>query len=141
MAIALDHITAKATIVEFYRLTDEMDDQGTKRPYIGGELNVRGESLSVRVQKLPAAYDPCDGPATCEQVGSATVARQAAGEDVPGQVTVFVDADGERRSADIEGGPLFVSVDELRAIVTDPAFALHTTQAAVDAGKKLKAKY
>jgi hypothetical protein len=146
VAVALSHLTPDPDGIELYTRDAVIDDLGTTSPYIGGQLRWRSDSdwsLSVRVQ--PAGdLDPCDG-CTCEELGNARISWQEAGEDAPGYVTVFVTEGGELRSVGFEGGfdgdprddELFVDLDELAAIVTDPAFALTTTAAAIEAGERL----
>ncbi|HSX67628.1 hypothetical protein [Nocardioides sp.] len=147
VAVALSHLTPDPDGIELYTRDAVIDDVGTTSPYIGGQLRWRSEpdwSLSVRVQPA-GGFDPCD-ERTCEDLGDARISWQEAGEDAPGYVTVFVVDDDELRSVGFEGGfqgdprddELFVDLDELAAIVTDPAFALTTTQGAVDAGDALE---
>lgn len=146
VAVALDHLSQSPDGIELYRADEPVDDLGTLSPWIGGQLRWRsdaGWSLSVRVQPA-GGFDPCEGR-TCDDVGDARISWQEAAEDAPGYVTVFVEREGELRSVGFEGGfegdprdeELFVDLDELAAIVTDPAFALTTTQGAVEAGEAL----
>lgn len=146
VALGLSHVDARPNSIQFYRRSDEVDDQGTKSPYIGGQLGFRNATLVLRVQKLSPELPDCEEPRSCDRVGKATMSWSVSGEDAPGYVNVYVDADGERRSAGLEDGAITkdprkldlpVSVDELEAIVTDPAFALTTKQGAVTAGKGL----
>jgi hypothetical protein len=148
VAVGLSHVADEPTDIQFYRRTDEIDDQGAKSPYIGGIVGFEGAALSLQVQKLSPELPTCDDGSECHRVGSATLTWSVSGEDVPGYVTVYVDADGERRSAGLEDGAITkdprnidlpVDVDELASIVTDPAFALRTRQGAVTAGKALPA--
>lgn len=146
VAVALHHLTPEPDEIELYRATDEVDDQGTRSPWIGGQLRWDPDpdwSLSVRVQPDPGT-EPCAGR-NCGEIGDARISWQASGEDTPAYLTVFVVRDGELRSIGYEGGfdgdprddELLVDLDELAAIVTDPRFALTTTQGAVDAGEEL----
>lgn len=153
VAVALSHLTPEPDEIELYRADDEVDDQGTKSPWIGGQLRWDPDpdwSLSVRVQKRPVEFQECedDPTRTCGEVGDALLSWQGPGEDSPGYLTVYAVRDGELRSIGYEGygvtgdprkEELPVDLEELAAIVTDPAFALTTTQGAVDAGEKLEA--
>lgn len=150
VAVALSHLTPEPDAIEFYDKDDEVDDRGTTSPWIGGQLSWDPDpdwSLSLRVQPAPADYDGCseDVTHTCTERGGATLTWQASSEDNPGYLTVSVVEDDELRSVGYEGGgidaaaagndDLPVDLDELVAIVTDPAFALETTSGAVEAGK------
>jgi hypothetical protein len=152
VAVALSHLTPEPDKIEFYRADEEVDDMGTTSPWIGGQLSWDPDpdwSLSLRVQPTPTGYVGCseDATYTCTERGGATFAWQSSNEDNPGYLTVYVVEDGELRSVGYEGygidaaaaggDDLPVDLDELAAIVTDPAYALETTTGAVEAGKEL----
>lgn len=148
VAVALSHLTPEPDEIAFYRAEDEVDDLGTKSPWIGGQLRWDPDpdwSLSVRVQPEPKGFQPC-AMATCADLDDAKLSWQPPGEDAPGYLTVYAVSAGELRSIGYEGygvtgdprdEDLPMELEELAAIVTDPAFALTTTQGAVDAGAEL----
>lgn len=148
VAVALRHLTPVPDGIEFRAPGADIDDTGTKDPSLGGVLRWRPDpdwTLDVQVQPTPPDYEPCTGE-RCGEVDGAQLAWSVAVEDAPGYLRVYVVRDGELRSVGFEsygagdprGKKLFVDLDELAAIVTDPAFSLQTTQAAVDAGERLR---
>lgn len=151
VAVALSHLTPDPDRIELHTRDDAIDDVGTKSPYIGGMLSWNPDPdwyLDLRVQPSKAtAGCPADALPNCAEYDGATLTWQDANEDAPAGMTLVVVRDGERRSVATEaygdGDPrkdyhLPASLHELASIVTDPAFALRTTQGAVDAGKDVR---
>ncbi len=147
VAVALSHLTPAPDGIELREPGADIDDMGTKDPSLGGLLRWRADpdwSLDVQVQPTPRDHRPCSGP-RCAEIDGAELSWYEPGEDAPGYLRVAVVRGGELRSVGFEsygagdprGQELFVDLDELAAIVTDPAFSLQTTQAAVDAGERL----
>jgi hypothetical protein len=149
VAVALDHLTPEPDHIELASADDEIDDQGMTSRSIGGLLRWDPDpdwTLSLGVEPTPKDFDPCDRR-TCADLGAAKLSWQEPGDDAPGYLSVYVVRDGEVRSVGYEsygsGDPrkahLAADLDELVAIVTDPRYALTTTQGAVDAGRTLRA--
>ncbi|WP_147384751.1 hypothetical protein [Nocardioides cavernaquae] len=148
VAVALSHLTPQPYSIEYREPGAPIDDVGTKDPSIGGLLRWKPDpdwTLDVQVQPAREGVAVCS-ERDCVELGAATLTWQDGGEDNPGTLSVWVVRDGELRSVDFEGigidgdpraTELPFDLNELEEIVTDPAFALETTTAAVEAGEQL----
>jgi hypothetical protein len=148
VAVALGHLTPQPYSIEYREPGALIDDMGTKDPSIGGLLRWKPDpdwTLDVQVQPVTDDFPGCS-ERECVELGAATLTWQDGSEDNPGTLAVWVVRDGELRSVGFEGigidgdpraTELPLDLNELEEIVTDPAFALETTTAAVEAGEQL----
>lgn len=153
VAVALTHLDVEPTFYESLDRPDLDFGKGT----LGGHIRHGGDEVSnsngLRVSVTPTTKPPheCTKGAECVVIpsdqGKLTVAwQEEQPEEDPGFVSVVLQRGDElawvqQSDESITGDPrkqdLKVSVDEMIAIVEDPAFSLMTRQAAVDAGEKL----